>query len=166
MPRNGNGRLPHGMTYKLVEVLSAKGLTEQEIAEVFDVTPQAWDKLIKENERLVIAVRDGRKTPVKQIEAALFRRAVGFAYQEVEKSIRRMSDGEELEVDRKIKEKHFLGSDTAAIFLLKNWDPEHYKEEFHVGMSLRDRMLRGTVMEKKRQAAEQTDTDEMGTNEA
>lgn len=136
---NGNGGKKI-RDYGLVKRLSEQGLSHEHIAEVLEIAPLDWAALMRNDKRLSDALAEGRATPVRQIEQSMFRRAVGFQYEEVDETVNGATG---LLVERKRRVRHFIGSDTAGIFLLKNWDPQRYRDEFHVSMTLRDRMMRG-----------------------
>lgn len=107
------------------------GATEKEIAENLGVNHKVFIKYKQQYKELNELVKNGRKKPVQEIKAALFKRATGFQYTEkkiVHKQIL-LKDEDEADIPATLVQteeytKQALPDPTAAMMLLKHWDKD------------------------------------------
>jgi len=120
--------------YQIVSGLVRIGLIRREIAEALGITEDQLTNLIYRDEKLAGIFKHASQEPNFQVEQALFRRAIGYRYKEVKKKL-----GKPVEVT--IKE--FAPDTGAAIFWLKNRDPDRWRDHVDIGISFRDKMHLG-----------------------
>ncbi len=93
------------------------GATDKEIAENLGVNHKVFCKYKKEYDELNELIKNGRKKPVQAIKAALYKKAIGFKYQEVT-----VVDSEKQGITTTTYTRYSLPDPTAAMMLLKHWD--------------------------------------------
>ena len=98
------------------------GATEKEIAENLGVNQKVFCKYKKEHSELTALIKKGRKEPVQEIKAALYKKAIGFTYQEKKEVRGGDADGEYWKEETYTK--YSVPDPTAAMMLLKHWDKE------------------------------------------
>lgn len=106
----------------LIEKWCRDGLTEEQICINLGVGHSAFNVYKKQYPELAEALKKGKEVAITEVENALFKRALGFTYEETKVSIR-MVDG----VETKFTEKNtkYQPPDVAACsILLKNKDKE------------------------------------------
>lgn len=106
----------------LIEKWCRDGLTEEQICKNLGVGHSAFNVYKKQYPELAEALKKGKEVAITEVENALFKRALGFTYEETKVSIR-MVDG----VETKFTEKNtkYQPPDVAACsILLKNKDKE------------------------------------------
>ena len=104
---------------EITEWLKA-GATDKEIAENLGVNQKVFCRYKNEYNELNELIKNGRKSAVQEIKAALFKRAVGFNYTE-KKVIESERNGKTVEIYTKAA----LPDPASAMILLKHWDKEH-----------------------------------------
>ena len=95
------------------------GATEKEICTALGIAVSTFNVYKNEHSELSDALREGRQTIVLDIKAALFKRAMGFEYEE-KKGVKK--DGELVSMEVNIK--YYPPDTTAAAMLLRNYDKE------------------------------------------
>lgn len=95
------------------------GATEKEIAENLGVNHKVFCKYKVQYKELNELVKNGRRKPVQEIKAALFKRATGFQYTET-----KVTEDSEGYWKKETMTKSALPDPTAAMMLLKHWDKE------------------------------------------
>ena len=105
--------------FKEIEEWLIAGATEKEIAENLGVNQKVFIRYKKQFSELSTLIKNSRKKPVLAIKAALYKKAVGFQYQE-SKFIEDSDGGWKKETYTKTA----LPDPTAAMMLLKHWDKE------------------------------------------
>lgn len=95
------------------------GATEKEIAENLGVNQKVFCRYKKQYSELNALIKKGRKEPVQAIKAALYKRAIGFQYQES-----KFIEDDEGHWKKETVTKAALPDPTAAMMLLKHWDKE------------------------------------------
>lgn len=118
----------------LIEALTAKGATNQEICDALGIGKTAFYEYAKKSAEFAEALKKGREISVGNIENSMYNAAIG-GVKKVKKymKVRRVQyeDGKKLREWDDIKEyeeEEYIRPDTtAAIFLLKNW--AHYSNE-------------------------------------
>lgn len=106
----------------LIEKWLRDGLTEAQICKNLGVSINAFNKFKKQHDELVQVLKKGKEVAITEIENALFKRALGYEYEEVKTSIR-MIDGKETKFTEKSR-KHMPPDVAACSILLKNKDRE------------------------------------------
>lgn len=102
---------------------AASGATDKEIADALGVSTSALYTYKGKYPELKRAFARGRVAVCCDIKAALYKKAVGFEYQEKRQNIRKNEDGESVQFTE-ITTKYCVPSETAAAMLLRNYDPE------------------------------------------
>lgn len=102
------------------------GLTNEEIAENIGIAARTLYNWRARHEELEAALREGKAVADYRIEGELFRRATGYEIEEVT-----MKDGVEVKRVRK----HVPADVTAAIFWLKNRQPEKWSDRRQIQAS-------------------------------
>ena len=106
----------------LIEKWARDGLTEVQICKNLGISVAALNKFKKQHVELVDSLKKGREIAITEVENALFKRALGFTYEETKVSIR-MVDGVETKFTEKTTK--YQPPDVAACsILLKNKDKE------------------------------------------
>lgn len=95
------------------------GATEKEIAENLGVNQKVFCKYKKDYPELNDLIKKGRKKPVQDIKAALFKRATGFQYSET-----KVIEDDEGHWKKETLTKTALPDPASAMILLKHWDKE------------------------------------------
>jgi len=106
-----------------VEKWARAGVEEQRICKALGVSVQTWSVYKHQHPELVEALKSGRQEALAELDAALFKRACGYDYEESDTYIRQ--EGKSYVV----KHKRHQAPDVAAIHLLKkNWDKENWTD--------------------------------------
>lgn len=109
---------------KMVEGWSKNGLTESQICKNLGVNRTTLNDFKDRYPELLEAINRGREMAVAEIENALFKRALGYDFEETKESSR-VIDGKTIKCNEKIK--NHLPPDVAACFiLLKNKDHSNW----------------------------------------
>ncbi|MHB1654415.1 MAG: transposase [Desulfitobacteriaceae bacterium] len=106
----------------LVEKWMRDGLTEEQICKNLGISVYTLNVFKKKHPELAKALKKGREIAITEVENALFRRALGYTYDETKVSIR-MVDGKEVKFTEKTT-KHLAPDVAACSILLKNKDKE------------------------------------------
>ena len=113
------------------------GMFDKDIARALGVSVAVFSEYKKEYPELDEALKSGRRTAVMAIENALFEKALPHqrkvTTKEVYKSASGKGPGKQM-IREEITEVD--GDTTAAIFLLKSWDPDRYREKTEVNMNI------------------------------
>lgn len=111
------------------------GADEKEIAKLLEVpysTFRSWVKKGRDGEEryapLAAVLEQGQSVPNSEVEAALYKRAVGYTARERVEEIRQNQDGEVTGRIVKHYEKHVPPDPTSAIFLLTNREPGRWSK--------------------------------------
>ena len=106
----------------LIEKWMRDGLTEEQICTNLGISVATLNVFKKKYPELAKALKKGREIAITEVENALFRRALGYDYEEIKTSIR-MVDGVETKFTEKTR-KHLAPDVAACSILLKNKDKE------------------------------------------
>lgn len=114
--------LTHEGLSKIAEWASM-GLTNKDIAYNVGIKESTFYEWLKKYPELSDTLKNAKKIADQIVENALYKRALGYSYEEVTSFI----DEEGNVTGRKTVTKHVLGDVTAEIFWLKNRQPEKWR---------------------------------------
>lgn len=103
------------------------GLTDIDIAKNIGIVPATLYVWKNKYNEIAEALKIGKDVADRQVENALFKRAIGYNYQEV-KDIKDLDDTGRERVRQEITHKHVMGDVTAQIIWLKNRKPEIWRD--------------------------------------
>lgn len=109
------------------------GATDKELAEFFSVSEQTLNKWKKDFPEFLESLKKGKNIADANVASKLYNRAIGYDYEEKHfetKSSKKDAPPELVEAKR-IK-KHVPADTTAAIFWLKNRQPEKWRDRKEV----------------------------------
>lgn len=119
-----------------VKEMAQQGLSQVQIADALKISSKSLERYIKEEEDLKQAIYSGRDVAIKEVENALYKSAIGEIVtlkkgMKVKKAVYENGNKKgEVEVVEPYEEQIYIKPDTqAGIFLLKNWDKEHYSSD-------------------------------------
>jgi len=110
----------------LVQKWARDGLTEEQICKNLGVSTNALNVYKKKYDELRIALKKGKEVAITEIENALFKRALGYEYEEVKTSIK-LVDGKETKFTERMR-KHMPADVAACSILLKNKDRGNWSD--------------------------------------
>lgn len=109
-----------------IESWASNGLLNKDIASNIGVAYGTFSNWIYNYGEISEALKKGRRPVVREIENALITKAKGFDYEEQTVYFNEDSSGKQRK--QIVKHKRYSPPDTsAAIFLLKNYEPEKYR---------------------------------------
>lgn len=112
------------------EGLAKLGKTEDEIAAAFGISRSTLHEWKKAHPELSVALKIGKSEADTTVERSLFKRAIGYEYEEV----KIVNDGERTE--KTIKQ--VAPDTTAQIFWLKNRKPDEWRDKVHQEITGKD----------------------------
>ena len=141
-----------------IESWASDGLTNADIAYNMAVRPETFSRWLTAHPQIHQALKRGREPISRKLENSLIKKAIGFNYEEVTTEIWVDDTGKE----RKKAVKHSrysLPDTTAAIFLLKNYKPEKYRNYNELTKRKMEADLEKVLMETKKIEGEITSND-------
>lgn len=102
-----------------LEAWARDGLTDEQISHNMGCNIRTFYVWKKNHPQIDAALRTGKEVVDIQVENALFKRAIGYDYEEVKTIIETMPDGEKRQRAERTR-KHVPGDTGAQIFWLKN----------------------------------------------
>lgn len=105
----------------ILEGWARDGLTDEQIAENMGISARTLYRWKDKYCQICQALKKGKEAADRQVENALFKRAIGYKYEEV----REESKGG-IVTKRTVTTKHIPGDTTAQIFWLKNRKPDYW----------------------------------------
>lgn len=111
-----------------IEGWAKDGLTDEQIAGNMGITAKTLYEWKKRYGEICEALKKGKEIVDRQVENALLKRALGYAY--TEKMTEESDDG----VKVRVTEKQVVPDTTAQIFWLKNRKPEVWRDKKDVTM--------------------------------
>jgi len=135
---NPKGRPPRftPSMIQVVEEMTAEGKTIDEIAAHFNVDRVTIFRWAKKYDDFGKALKSGRDMQVERVVESLFRRATGYEYEEIEQHGETISgkNGQDLRKVTRFKKtkKHVPADLGSAAFLLKNLQPERFRDKHDI----------------------------------
>jgi len=111
-------------------VLAAKGFTDKEMAEVFDVKEQTINNWKRAHPKFFESLKESKLKADRLVERALYERACGYSYQE--ERICNTSGGPEVVKTTK----HYPPDPVSMIFWLKNRQPDNWSDKKQVDLNI------------------------------
>jgi len=106
-----------------IKLLSRRGFTDAEIAQLLDVTQRTLDNWKKRHDSFFRSLNDWKKLPDKQVERSLFERACGYSHPETKVFT---YNGKILTYE---VIKHYPPDPTSMIFWLKNRQRARWRDK-------------------------------------
>lgn len=118
---------------QLAENYSLLGATDKEMADFFGVTERTLSQWKKEYPEFLQSLKKGKNIADANVASKLYNRAIGYDYEEkhFETKPSKKDAPPELVEAKRIK-KHVPADTTAAIFWLKNRQPEKWRDRKEV----------------------------------
>jgi pyrroloquinoline quinone (PQQ) biosynthesis protein C len=123
-----------------IVALVEEGKTLEQVGEVVGVSRQTIYNWLGQHKDLLYAVREARQVADELVEAALFSRALGYSHPE-----EKLFAHEGLVVDRQSVTKHYPPDTTAAMFWLRNRQPDRWKEKTEGDVNVNQTVNVGTM---------------------
>ena len=131
------------VNYAMVKRMAEAGLTQRQMAQVLNIPVDTFLIYIKKDENLRTAIDEGNASPNRLVEQALFQRALGYEFDEIQ------TQGK----SKRITRKHIAPDVKAMEFWLTNREKGKWKKTNHVSLTgsltLRDRALLGNQAQPK-----------------
>ena len=108
-----------------VEEWSSRGMTQKDMAKALGVGYTSFRNYKEEYPELQEAIDRGQISAVQEVEGALFKRAIGYEYEEETEELKNI-DGKKTAFKRKVK-KHQAGDTLAMMYYLNNRAPDKWK---------------------------------------
>ncbi|WP_129582299.1 helix-turn-helix domain-containing protein [Miniphocaeibacter massiliensis] len=113
----------------LLEAWARSGFTDEEIAKRIGIAVNTLYSWRKKYKKIDNALKKGKEYCDLHVESALYRKALGYDYEEVTRELKKNSETGEMEmVETKRVKKHVPPDRTAQIFWLKNRNPRNWKD--------------------------------------
>lgn len=100
------------------------GATDKAIADFFEIAESTLNKWKKDHPEFMESLKEGKLLADAEVADKLYHRAIGYSHQEV-----KLAQQEGQFTDEKIVTKHYAPDPTAAIFWLKNRQPELWRDK-------------------------------------
>lgn len=127
---------------QLVEMYLRQGLTEAQAAKKLGVSVSTFEHYKTQYPEFLEAIKKGKAPVDFEVENALLKRALGYEYTERKEEMAAIEseDGSTMVPGKKVTEtvKHVAPDTTAAIFWLKNRQPERWRDVKGVELTGKD----------------------------
>lgn len=110
------------------------GLTDEQLAEKIGITRRTLARWKVDHEEIGEALRKGKEIVDRKVEESLYKRALGYEYEETETIVEAMADGSKKQRIKKLK-RHMPADTTAMIFWLKNRKPNEWRDRYEQNLS-------------------------------
>lgn len=112
-----------------IEGWARDGLIDEQIAKNLGVALSTFMTYKKKYPELSDALKRNKEVADREVENALFKRAVGYKYEEITRELKKDPDTDELSlVVTKVVTKEVVPDVTAQIFWLKNRKPKEWRD--------------------------------------
>lgn len=124
----------------LIEAWARDGLTDEDIAKNLDVGISTFHAYKKEHQELVESLKVSKDEADIKVENMLYKRAMGYRYEEVTYEAIEFKQGENSIPATKIKTvvKEVVPDTTAQIFWLKNRKKEAWRDRQDVDLNIKE----------------------------
>ena len=137
-----------GVDLVKVRKLAVAGWTDAQMADFFGVTEQTWNNWKTAHPEFFESIKDWRLEADNRVERSLYERATGYTCPET-----KTASHEGKITDQVTVEKHYPPETTAAIFWLKNRQPDKWRDKKEVAVvdvggeldKARERVKKGVV---------------------
>lgn len=116
---------------KQVEKVARRGWTDADMADFFGVTERTWNNWKVAHDTFFQSLKEWRAEADERVERSLYERATGYSHPE-DKIFN--DGGEPLVVPTR---KHYPPDTTAAIFWLKNRQPEKWRDKTEIEATIK-----------------------------
>ncbi len=110
----------------LVKKWARDGLTEEQICKNLGISKATMNNYKKDHVDFLNAIKNGKEVAITEIENALYKRALGYEYEELKTYIK-LENGKETKYTEKTK-KHIAPDVAACSILLKNKDRGNWSD--------------------------------------
>lgn len=118
---------------QLAENYSLLGATDKEMADFFGVTERTLNQWKKSHPEFLQSLKKGKSIADANVASKLYNRAIGYEFEEKHFEIKQPKKDVPPElVEAKRIKKHVPADTTAAIFWLKNRQPEKWRDKKEV----------------------------------
>lgn len=114
-----------------VEKLARKGWTDEEMARFFEVEPRTWYRWKAQDDKFCQALKEWKEEADARVERSLYERAIGYEHPDVHVS------NYQGNVTLTPIQKRYAPDTTAAIFWLKNRQPERWRDKTETETTLK-----------------------------
>ena len=133
--------------FKEIEEWISKGATNKEVAEMLGINEDTFYQYLKRYTEFTELIKRARQVPVAEIKAALYKRAIGFNYEEIRETVDHLGRWKTEKIT-----KAALPDPASAMILLKHWDKEETWTQEPAMLELKKKELE--LKEKKIEAEE------------
>lgn len=120
----------------LVEAWARDGMIEEDIARKLGIAYSTFKVYKNQHSALSAALKRGKEVADVEVENALFKRAVGYTYEEVTREAATDPDtGDQVLTVTKVVTKEVQPDVTAQIFWLKNRRPDKWRDKWDINHS-------------------------------
>lgn len=123
--------------------LTKEGKTLEEVADVLGVTSRTLGNWMGKHQELFLAVRESRQMADELVEASLYQRALGYSHPET-----KMFCYEGCVVSEDTT-KHYPPDTQAAMFWLRNRQPERWKEKTEGDVTVNNNVSLGNLTDEQ-----------------
>lgn len=108
-----------------------KGLTDEQIAKTIGIAPSTFANWKADKLDFLESLKDAKYVADELVVGSLYRRATGYSHPEVKVSY----DKDRGKWAKTLVMRHYPPSEVAAIFWLKNRDPENWREKQEIDLN-------------------------------
>jgi len=133
--------------------LTLLGLTDVDLADAFGVSVTTLNKWKKAHKEFIAAIKRGKIIADGAVVNSLYKRAIGYAYDEVTfemseaKAEPELNEVKQDQYKKRVVTKEVAPDTTAQIFWLKNRQPAMWREKQHVEAELKGPTFLDLLME-------------------
>jgi len=111
----------------LLEGWAREGLSDEQIANNIGIRTSTYYVWLKKHSDISEAIKKGKEVADYEVENAMFKRAIGYEYEETKTYISDSDGKRQKRVEKTVK--HIAADTTAQIFWLKNRRPDKWKDK-------------------------------------
>lgn len=132
--KKGNGKYHEWITEEgllKIEGWARDGLTDENIAHNIGIAVSTLNNWKNRYVELMESLKEGKEVADRKVENALYKRALGYEYEEVKMVVEKDEKGNEKKRQEKVIKK-VVPDVTAQIFWLKNRKPEQWRDRHNI----------------------------------